>query len=540
MLLILLLKSFQKNKEVLFYGLISVLILGTLLLPGYVQSFDMAWGPVPINGSGLINSLLLNQFIIFLNVILPSWLVQKLILFSIFFLAGLGGHKLAQLNNKSFAYLAGMVYVFNPFVYTRFINGQWLVLLGYAFLPWAIRAFYIYLKNPNLVNAIKFTIWTSLICLSSIHTIGILLLILITLFVLIKKKSLTNLFKGLVLITTAILIINSYWLIPVLKGESNLIQRVESFNQNEFNAFATQGIVLNSPVISSLLLTGFWADNQSRYTLPSATPIWIVGILGVFTLVIVGIFYLIKQKDRLGIALIIGGVVSIVLALGVSTPITVFITNLLNELIPFYTGYREPHKWLMLLCIAYAYSAGIGGFILIKFLTNRIKKGEFYIKVIILLIPILFAPTLLFAAASQLKSSDYPQDWYSAKEYIESRSEDSTIVIFPWHLYLPISFTGRVVANPAKHFYKGNIIVSEDPELKGVSVKNTNTLSNYIREEILPFTNNLNNLNLKLKEKDIDYVLLLKESDWNRYEWLDKTDLEIVVNNNSLILYKVN
>lgn len=537
---ILLLKKFQKNKDALFYLLNSGLLLGVLLLPGYVQSFDMAWGPIPINGSGLINSLLLNQFIILLNIILPSWLIQKLILFSIFFLAGLGGHKLAQLNNKSFPYLAGMLYVFNPFVYTRFINGQWLVLLGYALLPWVIRAFYIFFKNPNRINAVKFIIWTSLICLSSIHTIGILLLILMILFLLVKKEYTLNLFKSLILIVTTILIINSYWLIPILNGESNLIQRVESFNQNEFNAFATQGTVLDSPLISSLLLTGFWADNQSRYTLPSATPIWIIGILGVFTLVVTGIFYLVKQKDRLGVALIIGGVISIVLVLGVSTPLTAFITNFLNEFVPFYSGYREPHKWLMLLCIAYAYSAGIGGYILIKFLTNRIKKGEFYIKVITLLIPILFAPTLLFAAVGQLKSSDYPADWYTAKEYLESNSESSTIVVFPWHQYIPISFTGRVVANPARYFFKGNIIVSEDPELKGIPVRSTNELSKYIHEEVLPFTDNLSNLNVKLKEKDIDYVMLLKEGDWNRYEWLNKTDLEVVINNNSLILYKVN
>lgn len=533
-------KFLYNCKTEYLYFVLSILILLPLISLGYIQTFDMAWGPIFKPHDITSNTYLLTFFIFFVAAILPSWLVQKLILFSIFFLAGLGGHKLAQLNNKSFAYLAGMVYVFNPFVYTRFINGQWLVLLGYAFLPWAIRAFYIYLKNPNLVNAIKFTIWTSLICLSSIHTIGILLLVLIILFVLIKKKNLTNLFKGLVLITTAILIINSYWLIPVLKGESNLIQRVESFNQNEFNAFATQGTVLNSPVISSLLLTGFWADNQSRYTLPSATPIWIIGILGVFTLVVTGIFYLVKQKDRLGVALIIGGVISIVLVLGVSTPLTAFITNFLNEFVPFYSGYREPHKWLMLLCIVYAYSAGIGGYILIKFLTNRIKKGEFYIKVITLLIPILFAPTLLFAAVGQLKSSDYPADWYTAKEYLESNSESSTIVVFPWHQYIPISFTGRVVANPARYFFKGNIIVSEDPELKGIPVRSTNELSKYIHEEVLPFTDNLSNLNVKLKEKDIDYVMLLKEGDWNRYEWLNKTDLQVVINNNSLILYKVN
>jgi hypothetical protein len=72
--------------------------------------------------------------------VLPADIVQKLVLLSIFVLACSGVSALLD-GQPWFARLAaGVFYTWNPFVAERLIIGQWALLLGYAGLPWALRA----------------------------------------------------------------------------------------------------------------------------------------------------------------------------------------------------------------------------------------------------------------------------------------------------------------------------------------------------------------------------------------------------------------
>jgi hypothetical protein len=534
------------RKEFIFYSAISILILGVLITPGYILSFDMSWGPIPINGTGTDNTLPLNQIIVFFSNIIPNWLIQKIILFLIFFLSGLGAHKLAALRTNSFPYFAGMLYVFNPFVYTRFITGQWLVLLGYALLPWAVRYFYLFLQTPSLKKMLLVIFSTVLICFTSIHTIGILTFIYYLLLFTVKKDRLIEVFTKLILISISLLILNSFWLIPVLKGNSSISENIINFNESQTTAFATRGTVLDSPTISALLLTGFWADDQSRYMLPSEQPIWILGVIGVIVLVGIGLREVIRSKESLGKILALSGLSALIPAIGTGSIITAQITVALSHILPIYAGYREPHKWVMLLSLAYSFVGSIGAYKILGYLKDKFQTDSTYIsKLFLLLIPFMFAGPLAFAAAGQLRSTDYPSGWYEAKTYLENEmvlsnmsANELDIVVFPWHQYLPISFSGRVVVNPTKYFFKGNLIVSGDPELTGVEPFDPSDISKYIREEIISQENHLQ-INEKLKEKSVEYILLLKEIDWEEYSWLDESNLENVLENDDLILYKV-
>jgi len=397
-------------RKIIIYTGISLLILWILLLPGYILTFDMAWGPVAINGSSLGNTILLNQLFVLLSSFIPNWVIQKAILFLIFFLSGLGAHKFAALKNNTFAYFAGFLYIFNPFVYTRLMAGQWMVLLGYAFLPWAVRSVYLFFQNADGKNAFKVIFWSALICLTSIHTIGILFLISLILLISVKRENLRRLILKSILILAALMVINAFWIIPILQGNSSTAKYIQSFGENELVAFQTSGTVLNSPTISALLLSGFWADGQNRYILPLAQPIWWIGALGIIVLVVIGLYKIIKNKSddkysRLGIALIIGGFISLILGLGIALDLTKPLILFLDKIIPLYSGYREPQKWLMLLSLLYSFAGSIGAYQVIEFLKQR-NKESFYSKIFLLIIPILFAPILPFAAAWQLKSVD--------------------------------------------------------------------------------------------------------------------------------------
>ena len=72
--------------------------------------------------------------------VLPADIVQKLVLLSIFVLACSGAAALLDREPLLARLAAGVFYAWNPYVAERLIIGQWALLLGYAGLPWVLRA----------------------------------------------------------------------------------------------------------------------------------------------------------------------------------------------------------------------------------------------------------------------------------------------------------------------------------------------------------------------------------------------------------------
>ena len=70
----------------------------------------------------------------------PADIAQKLLLLTIFVLACSGAAALLGREPWFARLAAGVCYTWNPFVAERLIIGQWALLLGYAGLPWALRA----------------------------------------------------------------------------------------------------------------------------------------------------------------------------------------------------------------------------------------------------------------------------------------------------------------------------------------------------------------------------------------------------------------
>jgi hypothetical protein len=75
-----------------------------------------------------------------LSRVLPADLLQKLILLAIFVLACSGAAALLDREPLLARLAAGVFYTWNPYVAERLIIGHWALLLGYAGLPWVLRA----------------------------------------------------------------------------------------------------------------------------------------------------------------------------------------------------------------------------------------------------------------------------------------------------------------------------------------------------------------------------------------------------------------
>ncbi|HEV2254301.1 MAG TPA: hypothetical protein VGS06_14000 [Streptosporangiaceae bacterium] len=80
--------------------------------------------------------------------ILPADILQKLVLLAIFVLACSGAAALLDREPLLARLAAGVFYTWNPYVAERLIIGHWALLLGYAALPWVLRA----VLAPDLVS----------------------------------------------------------------------------------------------------------------------------------------------------------------------------------------------------------------------------------------------------------------------------------------------------------------------------------------------------------------------------------------------------
>ena len=126
---------------------LGALALGPGLGRGFLLSYDMVFVPHPpltAAALGLAGGpprpVPSDAVVAVFSHVLPSDIVQKLILLLVFTLACWGGAALLADLPWAARLAAGVFYSWNPYVAERLILGQWALLLGYAGLPWVLRA----------------------------------------------------------------------------------------------------------------------------------------------------------------------------------------------------------------------------------------------------------------------------------------------------------------------------------------------------------------------------------------------------------------
>ena len=126
---------------------LGLLALGPGLRRGFLLSYDMVIVPrEPFTttmfglAGGPPRAVPSDAVLAVFSRIVPADIAQKLVLLSIFVLACAGAAALLEREPWFARLAAGVIYAWNPFVAERLLIGQWALLLGYAGLPWALRA----------------------------------------------------------------------------------------------------------------------------------------------------------------------------------------------------------------------------------------------------------------------------------------------------------------------------------------------------------------------------------------------------------------
>jgi len=522
------------------YMFLTLLIMAPLLAQGYILTLDMIFVPHPPLPSELSSSYLFRVALHFLSFIIPSDILQKIMLCSIIFFGGLGFHLLIEhIKPKEqstlwshAAYVAGLLYVINPFTYARFMAGHYSVLLGYALLPWLLRSFLRFIHNPTPRSSTPVILWMTIISIVSIHTAGIvMLLIIVALLVTIWRHSaqrsyLVNLGKSSLYIVVSLLVMSSYWLITTLAGHGPIADASHNIEATQSGAFATTGGLLNI-----LQLHGFWAESTSFFV-HTTQPLPLSGLwqLALFGLVITGIIQAWRHHQAIAITLLVSSTLAIILALGI-------FQDTLTNFLPIFGGYREPHKFVMILALSNAYFAAWGAYFIIKKL-QKYRTARAGALTILMLLPLLITPTMIWGFYGQLRPVDYPRDWYTIESRLSQQKNDGKVLFLPWHLYMRFGFAhNRVIATPADTFFTSKqVITSDNPELGTTAPLSPNPLKQTISELLKKRAINTE----KLGKQGIGYILIAKESDYQAYGYIEKLPgLTLVSHTPTLKLYRI-
>lgn len=528
----------------LVYGGVAALILGPLLMPGYVLTLDMVFTPQLPAPAQVTSSYLFNGLLYVLNQVLPADLIQKLMLVFIFVMAGWGMHRLVvrasnggrQLHQLA-PYIAGVLYTVNPFTYDRLMAGQYAVLLGYALLPWLAAAGLAWRRQPGWRTSAAVVVWLVAVSVVSIHSIvpaGIVLLLAVVGCV--WRRYIR---WGLGILGGWVLL-SSYWLLPLLGGQSSTATVIGSFTNGDRQAFATVGGNVFERLANVAGLQGFWAEDYALYALPQDSlpfGVWQLAMVAVLLLVVLGGLAAWRRGQRRIVGLAAGCIV-------IGLPLAAGVANgWLASAVPLFGGYREPQKFAMLVAMGYGLLAAYGADVFLRrynWLPVVVPAG------VLLLLPLAITPTMPWGATGQLRAVQYPPGWQSVARIIgpgsHTSAAQSAVLVLPWHLYLNVDFAARVVANPAPKYFgtiTGRpIIASADPQIGEAATIYPNQVVRQADSLVAAalegrgFDGQLNNLN-------VEYVILGKDSNFRQYEFLERTpELQKVYDDDAISLYR--
>lgn len=539
----------------LVYAGVTLAIAGPLLGAGYVFALDHAMGPrsaeyyasyLGHNEDAIQNKGAYALLLLALTSVLPVWVAQKLILFTPFFLAGLGANRLVSRHASwGAALFAGLLYMLSPFAYLRGIAGQSGVLWAYAIAPWFLAAWIAYTTTRDRRALAASVLLVAATAMFQAHGVALLVL-LVGIHTLVRLARRCAPWRAAIGAPLALgawsALVNAAWIVPVLLADHTTLA---SIGEADRTAFATTRAGLPSVGLAALTLQGFWRD---AYASPYGTGLLLLIPAAVLVLALRGAAR--RWIDDATPTLACAGLVGLVLAIGTSAPATAWIFELAWDHVPGMRGFRDAHKLLALLALAYADLAASGADALLETLRARrirARESAAFALATLLVLPLAGATPLFWGYHGALETADYPAGWAEVEE--TTRGCDGSMLVLPWHLYVDLGFLAQPdkrVADPAKLYFSCPVVASHRLGLAGgadqAATPSVRYADHWIEGASFASGNprGIDSLGELLSPIGVRYVLVLKEADWATVapELDRQRDLRLVLDNDDARLYE--
>ena len=525
----------------LVYAGLALVVAGPMLAKGLVLAVDLApvphphlatdyWGIPSGTHSGPVDRLPIDLLFAAAGHLGVVGLLEKLLLLGSIFLAGLGMHRLAPTEDEVGLYFAGVLYAVNPFVYDRLYTGEWYLVLGYALLPWAFRAF-LPLARGEWRRAWRFALLATLVGVASPHMLALLVLLALCsagaeLVSHRRRATVSASALGLGLTVLGSL----YWLLP-RAGVEDLWRHVTPAQLALYQTVSdhTWGIVAN---VAGLY--GYWNDADPIKSHLATWP-----LLAFALAALAGLGLAARRRDTTAWAVAVGAAAGFVLALGGRGPLTGgLFTSLLGH-VAATRSFREPEKGVALLVFGYAYLGAPAVAALRRHAPQARSLSAVGLAAALIALPLLYGYRELGGLWGSMSTSSYPVSWTEARTLLQREASSSNTLFLPWHGYLALSFAhGRVVSNPAPSFFDTPVLASRSVG-EGTAAADNSDPRDAAVAALLARGAQLHSLGACLATLGVSHVLVADEADAAQYSYLARqSDLVVERRWSDLVLYR--
>ncbi len=513
----------------IIYFLLTILILWQMLLPGYLFFLDYQPFSEPTThmierifsdansdlsrGIGWISFSLLGD-------IFGDMLAQKIILFLVIFFTAYLSYKFVPfVRSKKAKFFAGIMFLVNPFIYFRLISGQVGVIIGAILLFVVIKLLMDYFESRNKLKALKIGLILAFMAGISLHFFAMFCFFVFPLFFLFyfwkeysnKDSNLKKFILDTLVLFGLIVLVNLFWVALMFVPSSGF---GFSAPYDETYFFQSRALDQFNTALTSITMYGFWHESYPKAIDMLPSFIWLPLFL---VILFVSVRGFVEEEDffkKTPFALL--ALIAVIFATGVSAPATKAIFDFFFESIPFFSGFREPGKFIALIVMFYS----VFGAVFIDRLSFSLEKSSrkiFLALTILLLIilPLIFSFNLFFGLNGFINSHELPKEYYSAKEFLSLDNSNYQMVYFPFHMYIQFSFSDYKTATPFAWFFNKETIVGTDTMAHEFGVKQMIN-DNINSQNKVTFSKQLAKYNVK-------YIILANELDYSRYNFLENS-----------------
>ena len=472
---------------------LGLLALGPGLRRGFLLSYDMVAVPrQPFTAAlagldgGPPRAVPSDAVVAVASRVLPADLAQKLLLLSIFVLACSGAAALLAREPWFARLAAGAFYSWNPFVAERLIIGQWALLLGYAGLPWALRAV---ITGPvaSWRGAGRLGLALLPAIAGGFAAMTVSALVVLPAAILARPPAAWQPGAGQPgagqpgtgrpatvqraragAAALGVLAVGSLpWLIP------SLLRSVYA-DPAGVAAFAARADTPFGSIGSLLMLGGMW----NAQAVPAGYGgWWSVLWLALALAAAAGYVAFGVRRHRwpgLGFAAVAGLVIA---GLGVTAPGRDLL-RALGGLWPGFAVLRDGQQFAAPLALADALGAGLLASWAARPRTYATAgedgvagRAGLAIAVLLLLAPVLLLPGLAWGAAGRLRPVWYPSSWLNAARLIDGSRAPGKVLLLPWTAYRrPAWNGGRALLDPWPRLLSRPVIWNDGPRVGDVQM----------------------------------------------------------------------
>jgi hypothetical protein len=473
---------------------------------------------------------------------------------------------------------AGTLYAVNPFVFNRLFVGHFALLIGYALLPFAIKAASRSLSSPSLRWTVPALWWAGLTSLSPHFAwiYGVVIVGVIVVALLMKQHPLRRVAGWFATCVGAFAVMSAYIILP--NSSTNLPTQVGAVSLDLYRTNGDPHLGLFANVAA---LYGFWRTGPGPELPKNVITGWPFIMFAILVIVGVGAWSAIGRRSitneamssekgseqallsrqplakakvsnvdngaddhsiqfdqrRMAYLLLFVGVIGYFLALGNQGPTGWLFLWMYNH-VPFFSIMREPQKFLMLLALAYAVLFGWG---VERLSQSDISPSRFGAVVTTFLLsvalPLGYCATIFDGLAGQVTSSTLPSAYQQADDVMGTGV--GNVLVLPWHIYMEYPFTnGRVIANLGPTTFRRNVISGDNVQADDVETQSTSPRSAYL-VQLFNDGAKTERFGELVRPLGVQYVVLSKTVDWPSYSFLNhQKDLKLILDNQSLEVWR--